>query len=247
MGASAREVKTVLLHAAQARGAACLTPRAVLEELTALCRDKTVHEFLQQEVVDGYHDHEEFVRVVEAEYLDRLDEEIRDSMGLVSEAQYRELFQRYVMLVSHWVKGEKVRNRVTGDFELPDEPRMVELEKIVMPSGEDRGAFRRGLISAVGAFRLDHPDAAEIDYGAIFPDLFRRLRDHTYEERKRQLHRSKEHLLRYLSDDRATLDDKARRQVEATLGNLRARYGYCESCAQDAILFLMRRRYEGSV
>ncbi|HYD40565.1 MAG TPA: serine protein kinase PrkA [Anaeromyxobacter sp.] len=246
MGASAREVKTVLLHAAQARGAACLTPRAVLDELTALCRDKTVHEFLQQEVVDGYHDHEEFVRVVEAEYLDRLDEEIRDSMGLVSEAQYRELFQRYVMLVSHWVKGEKVRNRVTGDFELPDEPRMVELEKIVMPAGEDRGAFRRGLISAVGAFRLDHPDAAEIDYGAIFPDLFRRLRDHTYEERKRQLHRSKEHLLRYLSDDRATLDEKARRQVEATLGNLRARYGYCESCAQDAILFLMRRRYEGS-
>ncbi len=247
MGASAREAKTVLLHAAQARGTACLTPRAVLEELTALCRDKTVHEFLQQEVVDGYHDHEEFVRVVEAEYLDRLDEEIRDSMGLVSEAQYRELFQRYVMLVSHWVKGEKVRNRVTGDFELPDEPRMVELEKIVMPGGEDRGAFRRGLISAVGAFRLDHPDAAEIDYGAIFPDLFRRLRDHTYEERKRQLHRSKEQLLRYLSDDRSTLDEKARRQVEATLGNLRARYGYCESCAQDAILFLMRRRYEGSV
>ncbi len=247
MGASAREVKTVLLHAAQARGAACLTPRAVLDELTALCRDKTVHEFLQQEVVDGYHDHEEFVRVVEAEYLDRIDEEIRDSMGLVSESQYRELFQRYVMLVSHWVKGEKVRNRVTGDFELPDEPRMVELEKIVMPAGEDRGAFRRGLISAVGAFRLDHPDAAEIDYGAIFPDLFRRLRDHTYEERKRQLHRSKEHLLRYLSDDRATLDEKARKQVEATLGNLRARYGYCEGCAQDAILFLMRRRYEGRV
>lgn len=247
MGASAREVKTVLLHAAQAQGSACLTPRAVLEELTALCRDKTVHEFLQQEVVDGYHDHEEFVRVVEAEYLDRLDEEIRDSMGLVSEAQYRELFQRYVMMVSHWVKGEKVRNRVTGDFEPPDESRMVEMEKIAMPSGEDRGAFRRGLISAVGAFRLDHPDAAEIDYGAIFPDLFRRLRDHTYEERKRQLHRSKEHLLRYLSDDRSGLDEKARKQVEATLGNLRARYGYCESCAQDAILFLMRRRYEGAV
>ncbi len=247
MGASAREVKTVLLHAAQARGAACLTPRAVLDELAALCRDKTVHEFLQQEVVDGYHDHEEFVRVVEAEYLDRLDEEIRDSMGLVSEAQYRELFQRYVMLVSHWGKGEKVRNRVTGDFAPPDEPRMAEMEKIVMPSGEDRGGFRRGLISAVGAFRLDHPDAAEIDYGAIFPDLFRRLRDHTYEERKRQLHRSKENLLRYLSDERAGLDEKARKQVEATLGNLRARYGYCESCAQDAILFLMRRRYEGAL
>jgi serine protein kinase len=247
MGASAREVKTVLLNAAQAPSSACLTPRAVLDELAALCRDKSVHEFLQQEVVEGYHDHEEYVRVVEAEYLDRLDEEIRDSMGLVSEAQYRELFQRYVMLVSHWVKGEKMRNRVTGELEPPEEARMMEMEKIAMPPGEDRGAFRRGLISAVGAFRLDHPDAAEMDYGAIFPDLFRRLRDHTHEERKRQLHRSKEHLLRYLSDDRSGLDEKARKQVEATLENLRSRHGYCEGCAQDAILFLMRRRYEGSL
>ncbi|HET6414244.1 MAG TPA: serine protein kinase PrkA [Anaeromyxobacter sp.] len=246
MGASAREVMTALLNAAQAPSATCLTPRAVLEELEAICRDKTVHDFLQQEVVEGYHDHEEYVRVVEAEYLDRLDEEIRDSMGLVSEAQYLNLFQRYVMLVSHWVKGEKVRNRVTGEMEPPEEVRMIEMERIAMPPGEDRGAFRRGLISAVGAYRLDHPDTVEIDYGAIFPDLFRRLRDHTYEERKRQLHRSKENLLRFLSDDRTGLDEKARRQVETTLGNLRQRYGYCQGCAQDAILFLMRRRYEGN-
>jgi hypothetical protein len=122
---------------------------------------------------------------------------------------------------------------------------MMEMEKIVM-QGEDRGGFRRGLIAAVGAFRLDHPDSATIDYGAIFPDLFRRLRDHTFEERKRQLHRSKEQLLRYLSDERALLDEKSRRQVELTLGNLRERYGYCQSCAQDAILYLMRRRYEGN-
>ncbi len=248
LGASAREVKTALFNAAQTRGAACLTPRAVLEELSALCKDKSVHEFLQQEVVEGYHDHDEYVRVVEAEYLDALDQEIRDSMGLVSEAQYIELFERYVMLVSHWVKGEKVRNRVTGELEPPDESRMAELERIVMPQGEDRGTFRRGLISAVGAFRLDHPDdAAELDYGVIFPDLLRRLRDHTHSERKRQLHRAKEHLLRYLSDERSSLDDKARRQVEAALVALRERYGYCESCAQDAVLFLMRRRYEGSV
>jgi serine protein kinase len=245
-GASAREIKTALLHAAQAPGARCLTPRAVLEELEALCRDKSVHDFLQQDVVDGYHDQEEFVRVAEAEYLEQIDEEIRESMGMVSEGQYRELFGRYVTLVSHWVKGEKVKNRVTGASEAPDEERMVEFERIVMPVGEDRGSFRRGLISAVGAFRLDHPDTAEIDYVAIFPDLFRRLRDHYFDERKRQLHRSKENVLRYLSDDRSSLDEKARRQVEATLATMRERYRYCEHCAKDAILFLMRRRYEGN-
>jgi predicted Ser/Thr protein kinase len=164
-------------------------------------------------------------------------------MGLVAEGQYRELFARHVALVSHWVQGEKVRDRVTGALAPPDEARMVELEKILMPTGEDRAAFRRGLISAVGAFRLDHPDVAEIDYPAIFPDLFRRLRDHFYEERRRQLTRSKEEVLRYLSDERSALDERARRQVERTLAVMRERYGYCEHCAQDAILFLMRRRY----
>ncbi|HUL60090.1 MAG TPA: serine protein kinase PrkA [Anaeromyxobacteraceae bacterium] len=243
-GASAREIKTALLNAAQAPDHRCLTPLAVLAELDALCKDRSVHEFLQQEVVDGYHDHEEFVRVAEAEYLDAIEDEIRDSMGMVSESQYRELFGRYVTLVSHWVKGERLRNRVTGEYEKPDEERMVEFEKIVMPPGEDRGTFRRGLITAVGAFRLDHPDTKEIDYVGIFPDLFRRLRDHYFEERKRQLRRARENVLRYLSDDREQLDDKARRQVEDTLRVMRERYGYCEHCAQDAILFLMRRRYD---
>jgi predicted Ser/Thr protein kinase len=243
-GASAREIKTALFNAAQRAGSRCLTPLAVLEELQAICRDRSVHDFLSQEVVDGYHDHEEFVRVAEADYLDAIDEEIRDSMGLVSEAQYRDLFERYVTLVSHWVKGERLRNPLTGEHEAPDEHRMGELEKIVMPAGDDRREFRRSLISAVGAYRLDHPDAAEIDYVAIFPDLFRRLRDHYYEERKRQLRRSREDVLRYLSDERGTLDEKARRRVEDTLRNMRERYGYCEGCAQDAVLFLLRRRYE---
>jgi serine protein kinase len=121
---------------------------------------------------------------------------------------------------------------------------MAGLEKIVMPPGEDRREFRRGLISAVGAYRLDHPDAADIDYVAIFPDLFRRLRDHYYDERKRQLRRSREDVLRYLSDERGSLDEKARRRVEETLRNMRERYGYCEGCAQDAVLFLLRRRYD---
>jgi hypothetical protein len=52
-------------------------------------------------------------------------------------------------------------------------------------------------------------------------------------------------VLRYLSDERGMLDEKARRRVEDILRNLRERYGYCESCAQDAVLFLLRRRYDG--
>jgi predicted Ser/Thr protein kinase len=243
-GASAREIKTAIFNAAQSSQFQCLTPMAVLEELEVLCRDKSVHEFLQQEVVDGFHDHGAFLKAAEDELLDTLDQEIRDSMGMVSEAQYQELFDRYVALVSSWVRGERVRNRVTGAMEQPDEARMAELERIVMQRDEKPEAFRRSLIASIGAFRVDHPGTEGIDTAAIFPDLFKRLRDHYFDERRRELQHNKENVLRYLSDDRGSLDERARRHVENTLVTLRERYGYCAHCAQDAVLFLLRRRYQ---
>jgi serine protein kinase len=241
-GASAREMKTVIFNAAQHREFRCLTPLAVLEELAELVKDKSVYEFLQQERVDGFHGHEEFVRVVESDYLDLIDEEIRESMGLVSERQYRELFERYLQQVSAWLKGEKLRNRVTGEHERPDEESMGATEAILMARGLDRREFRRSLISSVGAFRLDHPEG-EIDYSLIFPDLFRRLRDHYFDERKRVLRKNKENVLRYLSDEAGSLGERERANVESMLAAMKSRYGYCEHCAKDAILFLMRKRY----
>ncbi len=242
-GASAREIKTAIANAFQNPNFACLTPQSVLEELAALCRDKSVYEFLQQDVVDGYHDHEEFLRTIDAELLDAVDAEVGDSMGLISEGQYRDLFERYVLHVSHWVKNEKLRNRVTGEYEPPDEARMTELETIVMPEDEDRGDFRRGLIAAIGAYRLDHPEVQVIEYARIFPDQFRRLRDHYFVEHKKVLRKNGENVLRYLSDDRASLSPREVAQAEKMLAAMTGRHGYCPECARDAVLFLLPRRY----
>src|SRR3954467_948474 len=240
-GASARELKTVISNAAQNNGYKCLTPQAVLEELEALTRDKSVYEFLQQEVVDGYHDHEEFVRVCEGELLDVLDEEVREAMGLVSEKQYRTMFERYVLHVLAWTRGERLRNPHTSEMERPDEEMMAQTEAIVMAGSEDRREFRRGLISAVGAHRLEHPEG-EIDYSQIFPDLFRRLRDHFFDERKRTLRKNAENVLRYLGDERANLSSRDQTHVQDTLRGLQ-KFGYCESCAKDGIILLLGKRY----
>ena len=184
----------------------------------------------QQEVVDGYHDHEEFVRVVEADYLDAIDEEIRDSMGLVSEAQYRELFGRYVTLVSHWVKGERLRNPLTGEHEAPDERRMAELEKIVMPPGDDRTRVparphlggrrvparppRRGRDRLRGHLPGPVPAAARpLLRGAQAPAPPQPRGRPALPLRRARLRSTR----------------RRARQVEDTLRNLRERYGYCEA------------------
>jgi serine protein kinase len=241
-GASAREIKTALFNAAQSSDHDGLHPLAVLKELAGLCKDKSVYEFLQQEVVDGYHDHEEFVTIVESDWLDVVDQEVRESMGLVSEQQYQELFDRYVQLVSHWVRGEKVANRLTGQSEKPDEGRMAEFEELVALKGEDAAEFRKGLIAQIGAHRIDNPDIA-LDYARIFPDLFRRLRDHFYEERKRTLRKNVENILKSFSDEKGTLSAKEQAVVRATLDTMAKKFGYTDQSARDAIVFLMRQRY----
>jgi predicted Ser/Thr protein kinase len=241
-GASARELKTAISNAAQNPAYKCLTPQAVLEELEALTRDKSVYEFLQQEVVDGYHDHEEFVRTAEGQYLDGLDEEVREAMGLVSEKQYRTMFERSVLHVLAWTRGERLRNPHTGEMERPDEEMMAQTEAIVMAGTEDRREFRRGLISAVGAHRLEHAEG-ELDYAQIFPDLFRRLRDHFFDERKRTLRKNAEKVLRYLGEERAQLSSREQLQVTETLRGMQEKYGYCEHCAKDGIVLLLSKRY----
>jgi predicted Ser/Thr protein kinase len=180
--------------------------------------------------------------VVENQYLDLLDDELREAMGLVSEKQYRELFERYVQHVLAWTRGERIRNKITGESERPDEEMMAQTEAIVMTGGEERREFRRALIAAIGAHRIDHPDG-EIDYSQIFPDLFRRLRDHFFDERKRTLRRNSEKMLRYLGDERAQLNAKEISQVESTLTSMKDRFGYCDHCAKDAVLLLLTKRY----
>ncbi|MBM4779183.1 MAG: serine protein kinase PrkA [Archangiaceae bacterium] len=241
-GASAREIKTALFNAAQSTDHDSLHPLAVLKELANLVRDKSVYEFLQQEIVDGYHDHAEFVRVVEEQYLNWTDREVRESMGLVSEGQYEELFERYVQTVSAWVKGERVHNKHTGQAEKPDESRLAEFEGFVMPKGDDAKEFRKGLIANVGAWRIDNPEGA-VEYRRIFPDLFKRLSDHFYDERKRTLRINAENTLKYLGDERNSLSAKEQTQVRATLEQMTTKYGHTEASARDAIVFLMKKRY----
>ena len=118
-------------------------------------------------------------------------------------------------------------------MERPDEPRMAEMEAIVMPKGEDAGEFRRGLISQHRRAPAGQPGRGD-GLPAHLPGLFRRLRDHFFEERKRVLRKNKENILKYLSEDRGQLSSREQTQVETTLQGDGDRYGYCEHCAKDA-------------
>jgi predicted Ser/Thr protein kinase len=243
-GASPRELKTLILNAAQNARYQCVSPFAVLDELEELVKNVTVYEFLKQEPLPGgFHENRKFIQTVRDRLLDLIDEEVRTSMGLVEERQYSELFGRYVTHVSHWSRKEKLRNPATGRLEDPDEDMMQEVEK-TLGIGPKHDEFRGELITRIGAWSIEHP-GQKIDYDQVFATQLRQLRDAYYEKQKRVLKKTQEDLLASLGDEKSAeaLNGEQRKRVEVTLTTLKERFGYCEHCARDAVSVLLRRRY----
>lgn len=241
-GASPREIKTILLYAAQNRRYECLSPLAVFDEIEEFVKQRSVYEFLQQEVVGGYHDHSRFIEEVRQQYLDLVDEEVRTSTGLVEESLYGELLEKYIVHITHWIKKEKIRNKVTGSYDDPDEDFMGEIEGVLTKPGENKAIFRQGVMNQIAAWRIDHPSES-VHYPTLFAKYIARLRETYYEKRKKQVQKLAENLLRFLSGEAATLEEEERRDAAAMLARMKDRFGYCDACARDATAYLLKRRY----
>jgi serine protein kinase len=243
-GASPRELQVVIFNAANSPNYSYVSPMAVLEEIEELCKQTSVYEFLKQEPLPGgFHDHKKFIELCRERLIDRIDDEVRSSMGLVEEAEYQRIFQRYINHVTHWIRHEKVRNASTGRMDNPDEAMMRDLEKTLEVSGR-ADDFRADLIAKVGAWSLDHP-SQKPDYGQIFPDYFKRIREAYFEERRKTVQSGVAELLRLVTGNEGVLSQEARKRARTTLDNMMAQFSYNDASARDAVTLLARTRYPG--
>jgi predicted Ser/Thr protein kinase len=241
IGASPREMQGVLLDASQSTRYRCLSPLAVLDEIEALCERKSEFEWLQQEVVTGgYHDVKEFRSVTLERILDLWEEELYTASGFVDEERYAELFDRYVQHVNVWTRNERIRNRLTGDYEEPDEKLMQEVERLLGIKGSV-DAPRRQLISGFAAWALDHP-GQKVEPATVFPQHLRTMREAVLAERKPAVARLTRDIVVLTRESGAGLDAQRRKDAEQALQRL-VKLGYCESCAADAASTLLRRRF----
>jgi predicted Ser/Thr protein kinase len=242
IGASPREMRTVLLDAAQDPRYSCLSPFAVLSELDKLCARQSEYIWLQQDSQPGgYHDHVGFRRALRIRLLDLMEDEFRVASGLVDDASYRELFDRYILHVGYWVKGEKVRNPLTGAAEEADERLMEEVESRLGSADRSEG-LRRSLVSQIAAWVIDHPDQP-IDHGLVFAAQLRRLRDAVFGEKRSAIARLCRDLVVVLRGQGTGVSDHRRGEVLAMLERLRGRFDYEDSSAGDAAAALVRERF----
>lgn len=255
-GASPRTMRTVLLLASQHPDYTCLSPFAVLATLDDLCKQTSEYDWLRLKPQSGgYHDTKEMRSVVRRRLLDKIEEEMRRASGLVDELKYRELFDRYITHVSVWVKGETIRNSLTGEYEKADERLMREVEGFlgVQQKHEDH---RRGVISSIAAWAIDHP-GQKVIYAVVFPELQKRLREAVFNERRKPVAHIVRDLTRVLRERKEhaehadkpekpkpdkDLNDARRREAEQMMTRL-ATMGYDEDSALDAATAMLRYRF----
>ncbi|HEX2670864.1 MAG TPA: serine protein kinase PrkA, partial [Polyangiaceae bacterium] len=242
IGASPREMRTVLLDAAQDPRYDCLSPFAVLKELDRLCERTSEYNWLQEErLAGGYHDHVLFRKVLHARLLDSLEDEFRIASGLVDETRYSDLFDRYVIHVNYWVKREKFRNPLTGQYEEPDERMMREVEAL-LGSPDKAEDLRHGLIGAIAAWAIDHPDEP-LDNAKVFASQLRRLRESAFAERRVAVAKLCRDMVALLREEGTGLDEARRTAAEKALNVLISRFGYQRGSAGDAAWALVRERF----
>ncbi|HEY4103868.1 MAG TPA: serine protein kinase PrkA [Polyangiaceae bacterium] len=243
IGASPREMRTVLLDAAQNPRFQCLSPFAVLSELDRLCERTGEYAWLEEErLAGGYHDHVLFRKVLHSRLLDAFEDEFRVASGLVDETRYSDLFDRYVTHVNYWVKREKFRNPLTGQYEEPDERMMREVETL-LGSPDKPEDLRHGLISTIAAWAIDHPDEP-LDNARVFASQLRRLRESAFAERRTAVAKLCRDLVILLREEGAGLNEQRRVAAQKTLDALESRFGYQRSSAADAAVALMRERFQ---
>jgi predicted Ser/Thr protein kinase len=241
-GASPRLVRAILLHASLSEKHDCLSPFAVLDEIRIVCKKKKENPFLDRDSEAGnYHDPAGYVDVLLDRVLDKIEEDTRTASGLVEEAKYLELMDKYVTHVSHLAKGEKVYNESKGIYEAPDESIMKRVESTVGFKGE-AAEFRREFMNRIAAWAIEHP-RQKLRVDQIFPDYLQRLKDAYFEEHRQKVAKIAKLALIELREPENKLDQRQKQQAQNLIERMVAERGYCPSCIKDGLAVLISRRF----
>jgi predicted Ser/Thr protein kinase len=249
-GASARELKTLLMDAAQNHNFKTLSPLAVAAELRKFVRRTSEYDFLRQESADGYHQPEAFIEAMLTEYSIMIDREVRECLGLYDTKQWGDFMKKYITHLSALLKKEKIKNPITGGYDEPDPALMNEFEAMVDAPKDpmQRDTFRQNMIAQIGAWALDHKSdqATEpkpaLDYLQVFPEMKLKIEKHFYESQKSLLQKMNSALKMFGTQHEDTPSEGSN-LAKQTLANMQKKFGYSQDGAQEVIGFLMTRKY----
>lgn len=189
IGPSARELRILLQNAALKNENQCLGPLAVIRELKNHILKHSDYEYLRIEAVTGYHDYALLIDLTNQEWMRWVDQEVRNVLGMGQLPELRQVLENYIQKVMKLIRGEKIKNRITGKSEDPHLGDIETTEKMLGVQGpvED---FRQSILGRLGAWSLENKkslggdssqslsmgSSSSLPFEEIFPDLVLKIR-----------------------------------------------------------------------
>ena len=113
-GISPREIKNIIYKLTSTHKN--ITIVEIIEFLEKFIQMKNHHDFLSITPQGDYHHPTRFLSLLKEYSLNILDTELRHSLGLVDERSYEDHIKRYIENINALIKGEKIKNPITGKF-----------------------------------------------------------------------------------------------------------------------------------
>jgi serine protein kinase len=243
-GISPREVKQIIYDLGYTHKT--VTFVEVIENLRLLNEKKSEYDFLNISHQAEYHNPGKFLDLIESYAINKLDNEVRDSLGLVDERSYEDYVSKYILSINAVIKGEKIKNNVTGKFEAPDSYFINEFESNVHMN-EAPEKFRSSLIARLGAYALDNRGKA-IVYCEVFNDLVHLLQESFRKEQKKIIDKVGKNLVIYLAEKNEGNSNGLSREVRDQIINIikvmQDKYKYSENGAISSLQYLLKMRYD---
>lgn len=237
IGASPREMMMLLLNAAFDKSYDHLSVNTVFKQIEELIEQKSFYEFLRREPIRGFRDPSFLLDLTKDHYRHILEDEMRTAAGLFSALSYIELFKRYIIHVSAWIKKERLFDPLLQKKIEADEQFMSGVEKNLLATNEAREEFRRQMISQIGAYKLENPDE-DLDYNVLFSSYLKRLKETVYQEQFEQVRRILKAFLYSEEGQKPILEDKDYFYALKLKQGLE-KLGYNESSAKAAVSYLL--------
>lgn len=248
LGPSARELKQVIQMAGQNEQYPTLGPHSIFAELRKMVKRPMDFEYLRLEPNQGYHAFEDLIEVARLEWLNWVDREMRLVLEMQNDQQFFDHLNRYMQNIIHYVKGEKMKNRHTGEAENPSQDFMQEFEQFIGVSGEI-DEYRKNLITRIGAWSLENTQRDKskvLPFDSIFPDLMEKLRNRHHEQQVNKIKAMGELMIdvHSLSAEKQGngLSEAGEMALKAYRG-LQERFGYGPLGAKEALIDLIKSRY----
>jgi serine protein kinase len=169
--------------------------------------------------------YKELLAEVRVEFEDIVKNEVQRAI-CADEDSINRLFQNYIDHVKAYTQKQKVKNRVTGEDEEPDERLMRSVEEKIGISESRKDDFRRELMNYIGAMAVEGKKFSYKDNERLQKALELKL----FEDQK--------DTIRLASLVTGVVDAETQEKIDIVKTRLKKSYGYCDICAQDVLTFV---------